>query len=92
VGSLLPATRPSPARHWLRDHRGPVPCHGLEYGSRKRAWIQTYMASESVEEARKSSNFWICPLNTPEVNIEGRLQYLRERKLNLFLDAHSADR
>jgi len=58
----------------------------------KQAWIRTYMATESIEEARNSSNFWIYPLHTPAVNIEGRLQYLRERKLNLFLDAHSADR
>jgi len=53
----------------------------------KQAWVDAYLVTESVNAARESSKFWVYPLNTPEVNIEERLQFLKDRKFNLYLEA-----
>ena len=56
------------------------------YATGKQLWKQAYLATGSIEEAERASNFQVYP-RPVEHTLQWRLDELRRRHLNLFLDA-----
>jgi hypothetical protein len=52
----------------------------------KREWKQVYLKTEDVEQSTEESGFMIHP-NPHAANLKWKLNYLREHRLNLYLDA-----
>jgi len=56
----------------------------LIYG--KMMWVERYLQYEDVPSANASAGFAVYPTNQ-ETDLRGKLDYLKERGLNLYLRA-----
>lgn len=52
----------------------------------KQKWKEAYLRTENILLANKESGFKIHP-NPPSARLKGKLDYLKENRLNLYLDA-----
>jgi hypothetical protein len=67
------------------------------YSNGKRDWATCYVRTENVSCCDQSANFWVHPYpeqivdfgHGPDLNLQQKLDYLKQHRLNLFYEAGS---
>jgi hypothetical protein len=67
------------------------------YSNGKRDWATCYVRTENVPYCDQSANFWVHPYpeqivdfgHGPDLNLQQKLDYLKQHRLNLFYEAGS---